>query len=71
MTPNEYALARGWDYGCIEDTARKGVCEADIAALQATNLTPEALHLWCAARVLEAASVEATEAEREATGEAP
>ena len=53
MTAREYALARGWDFGCIEATAREGVSSEDYEALQGTGLTPAALQEWCRTRLHE------------------
>ncbi len=47
MRPEEYAIAKGWDFSNIEVTAVRGVCEEDVEALRSTDLTPEALLSWC------------------------
>lgn len=32
-TPAQYVIDAGWDYGCIEDTATKGIADADAEIL--------------------------------------
>ncbi|TXH99576.1 MAG: hypothetical protein E6Q76_19705 [Rhizobium sp.] len=55
FSPSEYALARGWDFGCIEDTARLGVSPEDHEALVDTwgLKAPEKLLAWCKQTVAE------------------
>lgn len=31
--PHQYALDSGWDYSCIEATAKNGLSEADVEAI--------------------------------------
>ena len=33
FSPYEYALVRGWDFGCIEATAERGLADADVEAI--------------------------------------
>jgi hypothetical protein len=53
MTPHNYALARGWDFTCIEDTARLGVSDADRDGLADAGITPYEMIEWCKKQVSE------------------
>lgn len=48
VSPENFALEMGWDFTQIEDTARRGVSEADQELLTESEAT--ALRAWCKAR---------------------
>jgi phytoene/squalene synthetase len=47
----EFAETNGWDFTCIEDTARLGVSEVDVERLRETDVTPADLLGWCRKRL--------------------
>lgn len=58
-----YVLAAGWDFTCIEDTARLGVSVTDAEGL--TGAEQDALYAYCRSRVEEARATTSNEKEAE------
>ena len=48
-TPSQYAIDAGWDYTCVEATAKKGVSEEDADGL--TDQQQSDLLAFCRTRV--------------------
>ena len=49
--PHQYALDHGWDFSCVEATARLGIAEEDEIELEETPGAARELLRWCREKV--------------------